>query len=100
MTSNAVEKAFEMENGNKKDSQRKNQGQAKEMVNDELNLNKNQVIVVESNCGLQTLFSWKDQDTGDNGASEENQGQMKLKLAGHAVANIPMQMVLRRDGIP
>ena len=62
------------------------------MVNDELNINKNQVVVVKSYCGLQALSSWKDQDTGENGASD-NREQMKPVLARHAVANIPTQTV-------
>ena len=68
------------ENGNQHDSQRKNQEQTKEMVNDELNINKNQVIVINSNCGLQALSSWNDQDTGENGASD-NREQMKPRGA-------------------
>ena len=83
-----------MENGNQHDSQRKNQEQAKEMVNDELNINKNQVIVVNSNCGLQALSSWKDQDTGENGASD-NREQMQPVLPRPAVAIIPTQTVCR-----
>ena len=95
---NGTEKAFEIENGNPPDSQRKYQEQAKEMVNDELNINKNQVIVVNSNCGLQALWSWKDQDSGENGASD-NREQMKPVLARRAVASIPTQIVLSRDGM-
>ena len=73
-----METAFEMETGNQDDSQRKNQEQAKEIANDELIINKNQVIVVDSNCGLPTLSSGKDHDTGENEASEENQGLKQL----------------------